>query len=1188
MKDDVHFKSLTVRGFKSFADRVHLSLEPGVTVVVGPNGSGKSNISDAVLWVLGEQSAKSLRGNSMEDVIFAGSSARQAVGVAEVDLVLDNQDGTLPLEFAEVTITRRMYRSGESEYLINNSPCRLMDVHDLLHDSGLGRDTHSIISQGRLDEILNSRPEERRALIEEAAGVLKHKKRKERALRKLTSMDANLERARDVLAEVERQLRPLQRQADKARQYDGLLAELKELDVALAVDDLRTLQVSWEAMLKREREQEADVELARYRLEEKERELGTFQSLLEEKGLFVGDLSEQRRRLQAVLERLNSGLLLLEEKGKNLVEKLSELRAKVHGGETRKVRRLEELKALGEDRAGADAKMKVLYGQLGEMRRESEAARKDRLAAEESLGEGNTAIHRTRKELDDARLALSDIDHNLSAFSLEQNLLAERSEVLTTQSQSLFETLSSRRTRLQQVEAARTHAVKEITLADSDVERRVRVVEARRRELDEVRDQLSAIRAEVRGLEEVDRAFATATPALAWVLASENRVPGLIGPVTDVITVDPEVEKAVEIALGGDLFCVLVSDAAARGEVLRLLGEHAAGDISILAVDAAHVSETRAGTGRRLSEAVTCDEDVRPAIDALLGDVYLLPSLEEALDATRRFPGLRFATSEGHMAWPSGKVTLGPTLDPSASVLARKRSINELRDEESAAASRVGEAEALLAEAEEAVGAAQQDALELGQRLAAQTGENDSLREEVGRLELALTDLENESRAIVHRTAVIAERTAKDHPAKGELAGRIDRTELELERLEDEAVAKREVRDNKFREEVAIANRLSTVQVDIATVSEREVYLKRQIGAASADLAEIEETLSSAEQTEEALELLRGRIQPVHDLYAALLERAEHWGVKLRDRARFEQADSASLRDTIRGAQDAVRDAQAGVDERTALMADVRVEKGQLEIRVNSAVARIVDEYDVPIVRALESEPITDREATGERAHRLRKQLANIGPVNELAVEEFTSLDERRSFLASQIDDLASSRAALTKVVRAIDRKMRDRFLETFEQVNLHFQNVFGVLFPGGHAELKMTDPDEPEQTGIEVIAQPAGKKLQKMTLMSGGEKSLTALAMLFALYRTRPCPFYILDEVEAALDDSNLRRFVAFLDTMRTHTQFIVVTHQRRTMEMADVLYGVSMQADGVSKVVSQRLDRKSRAPADLPEGVA
>jgi chromosome segregation protein len=302
----LHLKSLTLKGFKSFADRVPMHLEPGVTVIVGPNGSGKSNVTDAVLWVLGEQSAKSLRGNAMEDVIFAGSSARQAVGIAEVDLTLDNSDGSLALEFGEVTITRRMYRSGESEYLINNSPCRLMDVHDLLHDSGLGRDTHSIISQGRLDELLNSRPEERRGLIEEAAGVLKHKKRKERALRKLTGMDTNLERARLVLGEIERQLRPLQRQADKAKQAEALGADLRELEVSLAVADLRELQGQWESLLKREREQDAEVELARYRLAEKERELGSFQSLLEEKGLFVGDLSEQRRRLQAVLERLNA------------------------------------------------------------------------------------------------------------------------------------------------------------------------------------------------------------------------------------------------------------------------------------------------------------------------------------------------------------------------------------------------------------------------------------------------------------------------------------------------------------------------------------------------------------------------------------------------------------------------------------------------------------------------------------------------------------------------------------------------------------------------------------------------------------------------------------------------------------------------------------------------------------------
>jgi chromosome segregation protein len=1174
----LHLKSLTLKGFKSFADRVPMHLERGVTVIVGPNGSGKSNVTDAVLWVLGEQSAKTLRGNAMEDVIFAGSSARQAVGVAEVDLTLDNTDGTLPLEFAEVTITRRMYRSGESEYLINGSPCRLMDVHDLLHDSGIGRDTRSIISQGRLDEILNSRPEERRSLIEESAGVLKHKKRKERALRKLTGMDTNLERARLVLSEVERQLRPLQRQADKAKQADALSADLRDLEVALAVADLRALQEQWDALLKREREQDAEIELARYRLAEKDRELGSFQSLLEEKGLFVGDLGEQRRRLQAVLERLNAGLLLLEEKGKNLVERLSDLRAKVHVNESRRVRREGELAQLNEERGVSDGQLKAHYSRLGELRREAEAARKDRQAAEDELTAVNQAGRRARKEADDARAGLASLEQALAAFKLEVELLEDRGEALRSQRGALMATLTARRSRLSELESAHARTSKEHDLAEADVDKRVRVLESRRKALDETKEALAAVRAEVLGIEEVDRAFANATPALAWVLSSEQKLPGLIGPVTDHITVESELEKVVERSLGSDLFCVLVEDGAAASALMHLLDEHAAGDIAVLPLTTASQPTLPVGqrVGRRLADAVTCTESIRPALDSLLGDVYYVPTLAEALDAAERAPGVRYATAEGHMVWPSGKITIGPTLDPSSSVLARKRRLNELKNDQQAAFSRTGDAESAVIEADEALAAAQQDALDLGQQLAAQKGEHVSLLEEVGRLELSLTDLDTETQRIVARQSAIEERTAKDSPARESTQALIVGLEEEIENLEEQATVRRETRDNRSREESALADRLSQCQVDIATVSEREVHIKRQVTTASVDLAEITEALAASIGTEAALELLRERIQPVHDLYAALLERAEYWAVKLRDRARFEQADSQSLRDTIHAAQEAVREAQEAMSAQSEAMGDIRVEKGRLQMLVDAAVARIVEEFDTPIERALELPALEDADRARDRALRVRKQMANMGPVNELAVEEYSSLDARRSFMAAQIEDLATSRQALQKVVRAIDRKMRDRFLETFEQVNGHFQNVFSVLFPGGHAELRMTDPDNVEETGIEVIAQPQGKKLQKMTLMSGGEKSLTALALLFALYHTRPCPFYILDEVEAALDDSNLRRFIAFIDSLRGRTQFIVVSHQRRTMEMADVLYGVSMQSDGVSKVVSQRLDRR------------
>lgn len=1180
----MHLKSLILKGFKSFADRGVMQLEPGVTVVVGPNGSGKSNISDAVLWVLGEQSAKQLRGQAMEDVIFAGSSARQAVGVAEVDLVLDNSDGTLPLEFTEVTVTRRMYRSGESEYLINQSPARLMDVQDLLHDSGLGRDTHSIISQGRLDEILNSRPEDRRSLIEEAAGVLKHKKRKERALRKLTGLETHLNRARDVVTEIDRQLRPLQRQATRAQEHAAFVAELRDLDVTLAVDDLRSLQAEWDEIGKREKEADAELDLSRYRLAEKERELAKFQSLLEEKGLFVGDLSEQRRRMQSILERLDAGLLLLEEKGKNLISRLSDLRAKLHQAETRNASRGGELERLTEQRAETDGRLKALYGQLNELRKEAEAVRKARMAADEELSRINADTRRVRKHLEDDRAELSKAEQAMSAFSLESELLAERSAQIREQRQGAADTLAARRTRLETLAGQLAHARREMALADSDVDKRVRVLDSRRKDLDARRDAFTAARAEARGLEEVDRAFESASPALAWALASQSELPGLLGPIAEAIRAPQKYERLVERLLGADLFGLLVKDSPAAAAIANELTSHPEGEVAIMPLASARsILVGKPSAGVRLLDDVDCDDSMRPAVEALLGDVRVVDSIEDALAASvADKSGARFATPEGAVVWPNGKLTLGAQVADTEGVLARKRRINELHDDVVALTAQLGEAESSAAAAEEALAAAQQDALELSQKIAALTGEHDSLLEDVGRVEQQLTALDSETAGVERRITEISERTEKDRPAIAALTERIEEMTGRLEELEETAALARENRDARFREEGATSERLSSCQVEIATVSEREVHLKRQVSIIHADIKELEETVRASKETEVALELLRERIEPVHDLYVALQERAEHWAVKLRDRARFEQADSESLRSTIHGAQDAVRVVQAELDGKVESMSDLRVEKGQLEVRVNQAVRRIVEELGVPLETALKNEPLDNRMTTEDRAHKLRKQISNLGPVNPVAMEEFESLKGRRDFMAEQLDDLDSSRKALAKVVAAIDRKMKDRFLETFEIVDKQFQETFSVLFPGGTAQLSLTDPDDPEVTGVEVIAQPRGKKLAKMSLMSGGEKSLTALALLFAVYRTRPCPFYILDEVEAALDDTNLRRFVAFVDSMRNHTQFIVVTHQRRTMEMADTLYGVSMQADGVSKIVSQKLERVVDAPEE------
>lgn len=1170
----MYLKSLTLKGFKSFADRTRIVLEPGVTVVVGPNGSGKSNITDAVLWVLGEQSAKSLRGQSMEDVIFAGSSARRPVGVSEVDLVLDNRYGTLPLEFAEITITRRMFRNGESEYLVNQSPARLMDIQDLLSDSGLGRDTHSIISQGRLEEMLNSKPEDRRILLEEAAGIRKHKKRKERALRKLKSMDGHIDAVRHILREIDRQLQPLQRQADRANQHDELTTLLRETEIALAVDELRILQATWDALLEREGGQDSGIELQRLRLAEQEQELDKFQSLLEEKGLFAGDLSEQRRRLQAILERLNSGLLLLEEKGKNLVERLSELRAKVHHSETRLASRREEVAQLTDDRSEADGQIQTHYQRLAELRREGEAVKKGRLAAEAEVDKTESEIFRARKRIEALRSEVSGLTSALSSASLEETLLRERLEALDHQEMVLASTLSARRNRVGQLERAVNRTKKELALADADVDKRVRVLESRRQELADVRDEMSATRAESIALEKVDRVFEGATPALAWALSKKGEIEGIVGAVTDCVTASADHTHIIEHALGADLFSIVVKDEKTARRLLSLLEEQEVGDVSLIPADARPSTPDENSPGDALINLIDCDAAAFPAVAALVGDVHLVDSLGEALAAARNATQTRFATPDGHLVWPSGKISLGPTSDTSTGVLARRLRMNELDDMRAAVESRLGEVEASVADGEEAVEAAQQDALELGQRYAMQSGEFESLREEVGRLEQSVRDITTERDKIDDRLTEIEERVDRDSPQKTETAELMSVVQEELETLEKQLLDRRKERDARYREEAGFSTRLSECQSDIAQVSQREVLLKSQMTSATVDLADLEESLTLARQTEEALELLRERISPIHGLHTTLLGFAEHWAHKLKDRASFEQSDSESIRDTIHESQSKVKDIQSEIDVLTGALSDIRVEKGQLEVQVRTAVSRIVEGYCIALETALDFPEIDDRGHMEETAHQLRKRLSNLGPVNPVAAEEFGALEDRRGFLQAQMDDLLTGKKALHRVVLAIDRKMRDRFNETFEQVDKHFQEVFGVLFPGGHAALTLTEEDDPSETGVEVVAQPRGKKLTRMSLMSGGEKSLVALALLFALYHTRPCPFYVLDEVEAALDDVNLRRFIGLIDTLRSRTQFIVITHQRRTMEMADLLYGVSMQADGVSKVVSQKLE--------------
>ena len=1177
----MYLKSLTLKGFKSFADRTHMVFDPGLTVVVGPNGSGKSNVSDAILWVLGEQSAKQLRGQAMEDVIFSGSSARSAVGVAEVTLVLDNSDHTLPIDFSEVGITRRMYRSGESEYLINGSPSRLMDVQDILHDSGLGKDTHSIISQGKLDSILSSRPEERRALIEEAADISKHRRRKERSQRKLVSMDENLARAKVLSREIARQLRPLERQVDKAQRARQLEDELKELEVQLAVDDLRRLQDDYARLEARGKEADAACELAQYRLDEKSAELEKLQSLLEQKGLFVGDLGEQRRRMQDLLGRMDADMRLLEEKGKNMVSRLSDMRMQLSTMEKQRADAAAEHEAVAGELSDARVREASLRESVDGLSREAREASERRRAIDEELS-GITAEERAaRAEADRETLAYAKLEDQITSAEVEDQMFASRLEQLDEVVRTAEEAIAERGERIDDLEA-RLAAAREreggITASISGLSG---ALDAARTAHAEAQRAVSSAAATLEALRAVDSDVELSNPLVAALAADEERVRCRLA---DLVDAEPEMESIVERLLGDDLAALVVNgseDVTTLVDRALAFAEKDGRAAIVSSAPSSSVPPAAGAPGTPLISHLRVSDDARALLEALLGGVRVVEDAAAAVSAHESAPSFTYVTHDGVVALPDGRVRVGTVATSESGALERKRRIRELsggmgalEDRLSAAADAVSEAEASLASAREEAAAAKGEIARLNAELSSTTAER-------GRLEAQLASSVSERAQVTKRRAASAERAAaartqiEEHRSAAraareladELAGRLsERT------AEHEAAVRAQGKASK---------ELSDGRLELAMTSERRAGLERRERELSSRVTELDARIDATRRSSRSLEVVRLRVDPLHDRYMAIRERALEWAARLKDRASLAEADSDSLKRTIGEAREAVSSASAELESARSAATGVKVDLGKLEVQVQTAVNAIVA-TGVVLDEALECPPPEDRDEAERRVASLRSQIESIGPVNAVAMDEYLRLKERYDYIEEQVTDLEDARASLRKITAAIDRKMRNRFLTVFERVNANFSEIFSLLFPGGQAHIEMTDPDNPSETGIEIVAQPRGKKLSKMMLMSGGEKSLTALALLFAVYKVRTVPFYVFDEVEAALDDSNLSKLLDAIEQLKESTQLIVISHQRRTMEQADVLYGVSMQADGVSHVVSQRLDRETGKVVD------
>ncbi|MGQ4474978.1 chromosome segregation protein SMC [Streptomyces violaceoruber] len=1183
----MHLKALTLRGFKSFASATTLRFEPGITCVVGPNGSGKSNVVDALSWVMGEQGAKSLRGGKMEDVIFAGTTGRPPLGRAEVSLTIDNSDGALPIEYAEVTITRIMFRNGGSEYQINGDTCRLLDIQELLSDSGIGREMHVIVGQGQLDSVLHADPMGRRAFIEEAAGVLKHRKRKEKALRKLDAMQANLARVQDLTDELRRQLKPLGRQAAVARRAAVIQADLRDARLRLLADDLVRMREALQAEV-------ADEAALKERREAAEQELG--KALRRE-----ADLEDEVRRLTPRLQRAQQTWYELSQLAERVRGTISLADARVKSATS----------APPEERRGRDPEeLEREAARVREQEAELEAALE---AAEHALED--TAAHRAdlerelameERRLKDAARAIADRRENLARLGGQVGAARSRAAAAQAEIERLAQARdeSGQRAAAAQEEYEALRA--EVDGLDAGDQELAERHDAARRALTEAEAALSAAREAATAAERQRAATQARHEALALglrrkdgtgaLLAAKDRLTGLLGPAAGLLTVTPGHEAALATAFGAAADALAVTSPAAAADAIRLLRKQDAGRAALLLAgapdDVPH--ETRGDGPPHAADLVHGPADLMPAVRRLLRGIVVVATLEDAEDLVYARPALTAVTAEGDLLgahFAQGGSAGAPSLlevqasvDQAAAELAELGvRCEELAGEQEAAAGRRRECAALVEE--------------LGERRRAADREKSSVAQQLGRLAGQARGAAGEA----ERSAAAAERAQEA----------LDKALMEVEELAERlAVAEEmpveEEPDTAARDRLAAdgANARQTEMEARLQVRTHEERVKGLAGRAdSLDRAARAEREARA-RAEQRRARLRHEAAVAEAVAAGARQLLAHVEVSLSradEERTLAEAAKARREQELTAARTAGRDLKAELDKLTdsvhrgeVLGAEKRLRIEQLETKALEELgvepAGLAAEYgphqEVPPSPPADGEVLPEdpehprnrprpflRAEQEKRLKAAERAYQQLGKVNPLALEEFAALEERHQFLSEQLEDLKKTRADLLQVVKEVDERVEQVFTEAFRDTAREFEGVFSRLFPGGEGRLILTDPDNMLTTGVDVEARPPGKKVKRLSLLSGGERSLTAVAMLVSIFKARPSPFYVMDEVEAALDDTNLQRLIRIMQELQEASQLIVITHQKRTMEVADALYGVSMQGDGVSKVISQRL---------------
>ena len=1172
----MYLKSITLKGFKSFASATTLRLEPGITCVVGPNGSGKSNVVDALSWVMGEQGPKSLRGGKMEDVIFAGTSGRAPLGRAEVSVTIDNTDGALPIDYTEVTISRILFRNGTSEYQINGDASRLLDIQELLSDSGIGREMHVIVGQGQLDAILLANPEERRGFIEEAAGVLKHRKRKEKAIRKLDSMQTNLARVQDLTVELRRQLRPLGKQAEVAKKAATIQADLRDAKLRLLADDLISLTRTLDAEVADEtvlRERRALVENELEAVRGREAELDE-QSAIDAPRLI--NAQETYYQLNALREKFRGTQSLAQERSRFLAEEG------------------EEARTAGRDPESLDRESALLRGEENSLRSSVSELRSQLARASEQLANCEGALKLEEDRVAAALRAFADQREGTARQEGHIKSLGARLDAISEEITRLVRARDDAQARADT--AAREHSTYELEIASADTSELG--LDA---QFENAQSRLKSAQIALAGLVDQERLADRERSALesklealrltsqardgAAALLSDSRGVEVLGSVVSLISVDAGWEGAVAAALGRLASAIVVRDLTSAVTALSVLRAENLGqaDLLVQSFDNQDAPALPFGVSPLTSHVRSAEID--SLLKQLLANTVVAQSNQEAHSIISRHPSLVVVTQEGDLFTRSRARGGSKSSTSLIEIQAMIEDLNQRANESSHLCERLrfeistaqSEVEARQSENDVALSRLNESDARIAaltEQLAVAGQHAKSARAEVERLNSAIAEAsaaksrdENEQVIAQEQLRHHGDVVEPSHTKAEELRAQVSlarTTEVEARlsvRTSEERLESLTARAAALEDAAKTERETSEKAIHRRSARARGAIISQAIAESAYEaLIHIERSIAKAAAERERLDLLRAARE------------GETLSIRARGRelsSELEQLTSSVHRDELARSEQKMR-----IEQLQSRAVD------EFGIDLATLLAEYSPENDVPtFIETDEGEIIAGdlvpyrREQQERRLIATERSLALLGKINPLALEEFTALEERLRYLAEQLEDLKRTKKDLLDIIKEVDDRVQQIFMEAYEETARHFEDIFARLFPGGDGRLILTNPDDLLNTGVDVEARPPGKRIKRLSLLSGGEKSLTAIALLIAIFKARPSPFYVLDEVEAALDDVNLGRLLAIFEELRASSQLIIITHQKRTMEIADALYGVTMKRDGVTEVISQRL---------------